>query len=89
MSITQVPESQTRFIGCDEVSITGSLLNDELAGMRIGRGLWNGRTRGLLLRAALFLLTHSILIKSLPVLHPEQLIRYSYRRGNSDAIRDE
>jgi predicted permease len=31
-----------------------------------------------------FLLTYSILLKSLPVPHPEQLIRYAFRRGDSD-----
>lgn len=33
---------------------------------------------------AIFLLTHSILLKSLPVPHPEQLIRYTFRKGDSE-----
>lgn len=33
---------------------------------------------------AIFLLTHSILLKSLPVPHPEQLVRYTFRKGESE-----
>ena len=33
---------------------------------------------------AIFLLTWSILLKSLPVLHPEQLVRYTFRKGESE-----
>ncbi len=33
---------------------------------------------------AIFLLTHSILLQSLPVPHPEQLIRYTFRKGESE-----
>lgn len=33
---------------------------------------------------AIFLLTWSILLKSLPVPHPEQLVRYTFRKGESE-----
>ncbi len=33
---------------------------------------------------AIFLLTYSIVLKSLPVPHPEQLIRFTFRKGDSD-----
>lgn len=34
--------------------------------------------------AAIFLLTWSIILKSLPVPHPEELIRYTFRKGESE-----
>ena len=34
--------------------------------------------------SAIFLLTWSIVLKSLPVPHPEQLIRYTFRKGESE-----
>ncbi len=33
---------------------------------------------------AIFLLTYSILLKGLPVAHPEQLVRYQFRSGDSE-----
>ena len=33
---------------------------------------------------AIFLLTYSVLLKSLPVPHPSQLIRYTFRKGESE-----
>lgn len=33
---------------------------------------------------AIFLLTYSILLKSLPVPHPEELVRYTFRKGESE-----
>ena len=33
---------------------------------------------------AIFLLTYSILLRSLPVPHPSELIRYTFRKGESD-----
>src|SRR5512142_1383475 len=33
---------------------------------------------------AIFLLTYSVVLKSLPVPHPEQLIRFTFRKGDSD-----